>query len=105
MWSWRWLQPAYIDRLYNAGEIVDMPADFVPPAACEPLDAEAAAAYFAAGPQVCGLIRQQYLWLTTAPATYWRPTNAEKTIWELTGLGRGLGAVKWTSNAERGAVP
>ena len=40
MWSWRWLQPAYIDRLYNAGEIVDMPADFVPPAACEPLDAE-----------------------------------------------------------------
>ena len=96
----RWLQARYVgERRYEAGEVVDMPSTFVPPGACEPLDAEATAAYFAAGPQPCGLIRQEKagILLTRFPSTYWVQSGDQ---WRLTGLGAGLGTKKATRPME-----
>jgi hypothetical protein len=96
----RWLQAGYVDgRRYEAGEIVEMPSTFVPPGACEPLDVEAVAAYFAAGPQPIGLIRQEKsdILLHRYPATYWVQSGDE---WRLCGLGSSLGTKKATRPME-----
>jgi hypothetical protein len=87
---------------YEAGQIVDMPSSFVPSGACEPLDAEAAQAFFNAGPQPLGLVRQQWdhIPITTYPTTYWRCVDATENIWALTGLGASLGSRKATRTME-----
>ena len=110
MARWKFLQSAYIDgRLFQPGEIASLRDDWKPGPFVEPLDADAARAFFDAGPFVLGLVRQQFSdldrMLTRYPATYWKPVDAEKRIWKLTGLGEGFGEREWTSDAERGALP
>jgi hypothetical protein len=39
------------DRVWLAGETCEVPADFVPSGACEPMDEEATLAFFRRGPQ------------------------------------------------------
>jgi hypothetical protein len=98
--KFRWLQPGYVNGCrYEAGQIVEMKPDFVPPGACEPLDAEATAAYFLAGPQPLGLVRQQWsdLLLFHYPKTFWTKSGDE---WRLTGLGADLGTKKATRPME-----
>jgi len=87
---------------YEAGQIVDMPSSFVPPGCVEPLDAEATQAFFDAGPQPLGLVRQQWddLILTRYPSVYWRLVNATENLWALTGRGSDLGVVKATRPME-----
>jgi hypothetical protein len=104
----RFLAPVYVDgRMFNAGEVCEMRADFIPPGCVEPLDASAVQAFYRAGPQPLGLVRQQWsdLIVTHYPATYWKPIDAAQEHWVLTGLGAHLGSVKWTSDADPRAVP
>jgi hypothetical protein len=96
--TYRFLQDASVGRTYyEAGTVAStadvggtLPVGWVPPAAVDPLDAPAAAAFFAAGPQLLGSVRTQW---TTAPVaqplTYW--VRAGNDLWQLTGLGSGLG--------------
>jgi hypothetical protein len=103
----RFLQPAYINgRLYEVGEVSEMSNDFIPPAACEPLDAAGALAMWKAGPQVMGLQRQVWFGVPMpVPQTYWKPIDAAQEMWRLVGLGSDLPAVKWTSDADPRALP
>jgi hypothetical protein len=104
----RFLAPAYIDGcLFQAGQICEMKDDWVPGPFVEPLDLAGAKPMFDAGPQVLGLVRQQFsdLILTRYPTTFWKPVDAAKETWELTGLGSGLGVKRWTSDAAPGALP
>jgi len=85
--KFRFLSDHYInDRIYSAGEIVEMPADWKPGNAMEPLDAEATEAFWRAGPQQLGAIR-------VTPQTYWVSAvipGSSAMGWTLTGLGSGL---------------
>ena len=95
MARYRFLQDAYIgERHYLAGTFAEMPTDWVPAGYVEPMDVEAVAAFFAAGPQPTPLVRQQWdnILITTYPATYWRSLSGGNC--QLTGLGSGLGVVK-----------
>lgn len=50
--KFRFLTPHHLnDRVWAAGETAEVPADFVPSGACEPMDAEAVTAFYAVGPQ------------------------------------------------------
>jgi hypothetical protein len=103
MAQYRFLQDAYVNGGYfQAGLVTAMPPDWVPGPYVEPLDAEAVVAFHRAGPQLTPPIRQQWsdVLITTYPATYWKPVDPQREFWELTGLGRGLGAVKWASDAD-----
>jgi hypothetical protein len=102
MARYRFLADAYVgERHYLAGDVAEMPDDWVPHGNCEPLDTAALKAYYAVGPQTAGLNRQQ--WSTvpvSAPVTYWRATPLPAvpgarglTSWQLTGLGAGLPAI------------
>ena len=101
MASYRFLQDAYVNGFYiTAGDVAStadvggtLPINFLPPAACDPLDASAVAAFFAAGVQLLTLVR-------TAPATYWAPVANDQ--YSLTGLGVGMGI---RNVAGRGARP
>ena len=44
-----------------------MPVNFQPTGACDPLDAPAVAAFYAMGPQLRALIRQQWVGLPRQP--------------------------------------
>ena len=101
MARYRFLADCYVNGTYiNAGDIVatadaggTLPTNWVPPAAVEPLDASAVSAFYAAGVQITGLVRQQ--WSTqfvTVPVTYWRQIPGGK-FWQLTGLGVGLAPI------------
>ena len=50
-----------------------LPVNFQPTGACEPLDAPAVAAFYAMGPQLRALIRQQWAGIPVGarPVTYW----------------------------------
>jgi hypothetical protein len=84
-----------------AGTTVSMPDDWVPHGNCEPLDAAALNAFYAAGPQTAGLIRQTWSGIPVGPpATYWRATSLPAvpgasglTSWQLVGLGSNLPAI------------
>jgi hypothetical protein len=105
MAKYRWLEAGFGPDAcrYEAGQVVELPDTWRPNGSVEPLDAEAAQAFFNAGPQLTPLVRQQWenLLVTRGPATYWKPVDAAKETWELTGLGRGLGTRRWVSNADR----
>jgi len=97
----RFLQDCLVGGHYfQAGTVAELPTSFVPPAACEPLDAEAARAFFDAGPQPCPLVRQQWsdVLITQYPATYWQRVG--KGEFQLTGLGAALGVVKCDRQVE-----
>jgi hypothetical protein len=90
--KFRFLTPHHLDRIYEAGETADLPPDFVPSGGCEPLDAEAAQAFFRAGPQPTPCI---FNGLRVAPPkTYWKwevIPGCNYRRWSLTGLGADFG--------------
>jgi hypothetical protein len=105
MSAYRFLQDHSISgAYYQAGTVAStadvggtLPVNFQPTGACEPLDAPAVAAFYAMGPQLRALIRQQWVGLPVAkPVTYWipnpTPTQPGNSAREyvLTGLGAGL---------------
>jgi hypothetical protein len=83
-----------------------LPVNWQPTGASEPLDAPAVAAFYAMGPQLGALIRQQWVGLPVAkPVTYWIP-NPNPTFpgnsareYVLTGLGAGLPFAQLAVNA------
>jgi hypothetical protein len=114
MSSYRFLQDHSVGgAYYQAGTIAStadvggtLPVNFQPTGACEPLDAPAVAAFYAMGPQLRALIRQQWVGLPVAkPFTYWipnpNPTQPGNTGREyvLTGLGAGLPFAQLAVNA------
>jgi hypothetical protein len=104
----RFLAPVYADRRYEAVEICEMPATFVPPAACEPLDSAALNAFYAQGPQVVPLTMMRWsdIPMSTMPVTYWtRVDPTDNALWKLTGLGSAMPPVRWTSQADPGSLP
>jgi hypothetical protein len=102
MARYRWLQDGVgpSGQYFNAGDIAStadvggtLPANWVPPPAVDPLDTAAVNAFYAAGPQLLGLVRQQ--WSTqpvSPPTTYWRQLPGTR-MWQLTGLGAGLAPI------------
>jgi hypothetical protein len=97
MAQYRFLQDCYVGTAYfNAGDIAStadvgglLPANFIPPAAVDPLDTAAVNAFYNAGPQTFPiLIRQQWSTIpVNSPATYWKQSGSQ---WQLTGVGAGL---------------
>jgi hypothetical protein len=64
MAKYRWTQPGYAyERYFEAGEIANLPDDFVPPAAAEPLDEPAIAAYHRAGVQFAPPAQQRWTFM------------------------------------------
>jgi hypothetical protein len=62
--------------------------------AVDPLDASALQAFWAAGPQITPLVRQQWTNVPVlGPVTYWRPVPGSTNQWQLTGLGAGLAPI------------
>ena len=107
MARYRWLQDGYVGTTYYyAGDIAStadvggsLPANFIPPAAVDPLDNAAVTAFYAQGPQATVLVRPQWTGQAAVPAvTYWKPTGLPPpafganglTSWQLTGLGANL---------------
>jgi hypothetical protein len=103
MARYRFLQDCYVGgAYYAAGDIAQLPDSVIPPPGVDPLDAEAVQAFFNAGPQVLGLQKQRWTFMPIpVPVTYWKPTDAAKEHWQLTGLGSHLGAVKWAGDSDR----
>jgi hypothetical protein len=76
---------------YQAGTVATMPANWIPTVNCDPLDTAAVNAFFAAGPKLTGLVRQQWSTVFVAPpVTRWIP-GPGAWQWSLTGLGASLG--------------
>jgi hypothetical protein len=69
---------------------VEVPMYWVPTVDVEPLDFDAAVAYYYAGPRMMqGLIRAQWVNNSVSPpATYWKA--AGPNVWGLTGIGAGF---------------
>ena len=73
-----------------------LPVNWKPTGNSEPLDSAALTLFYNAGPQVPGLVRQQWSTIGLAPpVTYWRATSplTGPTSWQLTGLGAGLAPI------------
>ena len=112
MSAYRFLRDHYIDRIYLAGTTAStadvggtLPTGWVPSAGVDPLDPDAVEAFFNAGVQLTGPVKQQ--WATQPvppPVTYWVQSGGlGSNHWTLTGLGGNLGFANWT--APRGAWP
>jgi hypothetical protein len=85
--KFRFLAGHYIaDRYYEANDVAELPADWKPTGEVEPLDAEAVDAFYAAGPQPCGLIRSSWFHVPL-PRTHWKRTKGGEFV--LVGLGAG----------------
>jgi hypothetical protein len=88
-------------QIILAGTTFTIADNWVPPAAVDPLDAPAVTAFFAAGPQICGLIRAQWAnQFVGPPQTKWVEANPALQLFKLTGLGAGLG-----TKPNRGSLP
>jgi hypothetical protein len=86
MARYRFLAPHYISSTYyETNDTADLPADWKPTGEVEPLDAEATDAFYAMGPQPCGLIRSSWQHVPF-PKTYWVRRKGE---FVLVGLGEG----------------
>ncbi len=69
----------------------NLPNGWVPNGAVDPLDTAAVNAFWAAGPQIPGLIRSQWTFIAP-PVTYWVPTGTPGLRqYKLTGPGAALG--------------
>jgi hypothetical protein len=89
--KFRFLVPHHLDRIYAAGEVAEVPADFVPSGQVEPLDQEALATFHALGPQTMGYVFNGFR--VAAPKTRWVSDPIEGSVhrrWRLTGLGAHL---------------
>jgi hypothetical protein len=89
MARFRILNDMYVEGIHrSAGEIVDLPQDWIPNAAVEPLDSDALASFYRAGPQTPDLIRPHWTHDNVQlPATFWVQVPGEPVRWKLTGLG------------------
>ena len=69
--NWPQVQAGTI--LTDQPPVPNIPANWVPPAAAEPLDAAATSAYWSAGVQLLGMVRQQWSGVSLAPPqTFWQ---------------------------------
>jgi len=100
MAQYRFLADCYIGtQFYFAGTTAStadvggsLPANFVPPAAVDPLDTPAVTAYWNVGPQATPLVRQQWSTIPVSPpAVYWKLINPSIGTYQLTGAGASLG--------------
>jgi hypothetical protein len=83
-----------------------LPLGWRPTGQVDPLDAAAVQDFWNAGPQLLGLVRQQWTGQPVIPpSTYWipYPAGGGTRPYILTGLGAGLGFRNWVDT--RGAVP
>jgi hypothetical protein len=82
-----------------------VPSNWVPATpAVEPLDADAAAKFFAAGPYPPGLVRGQFSNTPVPPpACYWKAAGPNNQ-WQLTGIGASLG-IKQMFIGQGGRLP
>jgi hypothetical protein len=96
MSSYRFLEDCYVDRFYQAGTIAStadvggtLPTGWIPNNNVDPLDGPAVTAFYNAGPQQCGLVRDQFnQTIVQLPTTYWQQVAGTKpTKWLLVGLG------------------
>src|SRR5262245_28423740 len=95
---YRFLQDVWVGTTYylagTTASTVDvggtLPVNWPPPGAVDPLDTPAVNAFYAVGPQLCGLIRPQWATQFVAPpVTRWVPGPGVYQ-WSLTGLGTGM---------------
>lgn len=100
--SYRLLQDHYLsNQLVPSGTVVTegglIPNGWVPTGNVEPLNSDAVNAFYAAGPQLMGLIQSPYGQAVGPPITYWKkvggfgsgfaPGFLGQTLYQLTGLG------------------
>jgi|SRR6516165_11640940 hypothetical protein len=88
-----------------AGQIVDMPTDWIPPGCVDPIDQDAIQAFWNAGPQIAAPARQQWFGipLEQNARIYWQPIgNPIYAYYQLTGGGAALGPRQMTN---RGSLP
>ena len=112
MSKYRFFQDAWVGtNNYTAGDIAStadvggtLPTNWVPCVAVDPLDASAINAFWQAGVQLPGLVRQQWNGIPVAPPLiYWKPFNLINAVsYQLTGAGAALGP---KDMANRGALP
>jgi hypothetical protein len=116
MSQYRFLVPHSIGPYYfPAGSIAStadatppglLPVGFIPNGGCDPLDASAVAAMYAAGPSRVSLAFTGTF--VAPPATYWvfsfpQPSNSGVQMWRLTGLGAALAPLNTQNGC--GVVP
>jgi len=69
--NWGQVQAGTI--LTDQGPVPNIPANWSPPAAVDPLDGPAVTAFWNAGVQLLGLVRQQWNGINVAPpVTFWK---------------------------------
>jgi hypothetical protein len=111
MSAYRFVQDAYVGtRYYLAGDTAStadvggaLPTGWVPSVGVEPLDPAAITAVWNAGPQILGLVRQQWSNIPVSPPTiYWR--EGVGGVAQLTGAGAALGPKNFASR-NGGALP
>jgi hypothetical protein len=97
--QYRLLRPHYFTSYYAVGTVinagVDVPSNWVPTLAVDPLNTAAVTAFYAAGPRDNCNEDLNY-WSaapSTQPTTYWYMSNGS---WLLSGLGASLAAVPTT---------
>jgi hypothetical protein len=82
----------------TAGDILqdgpggNIPSNWVPNGAVDPIDGPALTAFWNAGPQFCGLINSRWSYIGP-PTTFWKPvpgTASPNKLYSLTGLGASL---------------
>ena len=81
----------------------NIPKNWVPPAAVDPISADAIQNFFNVGVQRLGLVRQQWQGVAVAaPAIYWKLIDRNTDTYQLTGAGAALGTAQLVY---RGTVP
>jgi hypothetical protein len=90
--QYRCLQDCYLaGAYYHAGDIITLTG--VPGPYLDPLTPDAVTAFYAAGPQPPGLVRQQWSGVpVNSPVTCWRQIPGGR-FWQLTGLGADLAPI------------
>jgi hypothetical protein len=80
----------------------NVPSNFIPPAACDPLDADGLNKFFAAGVQLLGLCRIQWSNQNVpAPKIWWQLVSQINQTYQLTGAGAVLGQKTLTDRGMR----
>jgi hypothetical protein len=96
--TYRFVQDCWIGQnYYQAGSQAStadvggtLPSNFIPSAACDPLDASALSAFYAAGPQLLGRQWAGNAQFMFPPVTYWKARaipGSSAMSYSLTGLG------------------
>jgi len=84
-----------------AGQIVNMPNDWIPPGCVDPIDADAVQSYWNAGVQISGPTIQRFVPLQQNPKIYWQPVGRPiDRYYQLTGAGAALGPRQLVNRGE-----